>query len=231
MNNPNPTPTVLALQTVQESVVAHLRELILSGKLAPGQRLVQDELAVQLGVSRTPIREALHRLALEGFVTLSKYRGASVAQFSPEGLVEIYTVRVALESQAVYLAAGQIRDDELGRLEQLMEAMGAAFRKKDFERLLGAHRSFHIEMYATSRRTRLQELILRHLDLTDVYQRMALSLGRGASDPVAEHAALLHTLRARDPEAASRLIRTHLEDTLAELLELFSQPSQGHSTT
>ncbi len=225
MSKPTLTAPALSLQTVQESVVSHLRELILSGKLAPGQRLVQDDLAAQLGVSRTPIREALHRLALEGFVTLSKYRGAAVAQFSAAGLVEVYTVRVALESQAVYLAAGQIRDEELQHLELLMEEMGAAFEQKDFEHLLDAHRSFHAEMYAASRRERLQELILRHLDLTDVYQRMALSLGRGASDPIAEHAGLLSTLRSRDPEAASRLIRTHLEQTLAELLRLLSLPA------
>jgi DNA-binding GntR family transcriptional regulator len=208
--------------TVQESVVSHLRALILNGKLAPGQRLVQDELSEQLGVSRTPIREALHRLAHEGFVTFSKYKGAAVAQFSTGELVEVYTVRVALESQAAYLAARQISAAELLRLETLMDEMGGAFQQNDFERLLSAHRSFHVEIYAVARRERLYELILRYLDLTDVYQRMALSLGRGATDPIVEHIDILNTLRSHDPEAASQLIRIHLEDTLSELLKLFS---------
>jgi len=214
----------LTLLTVQESVVAHLRSLILSGKLAPGQRLVQDELSEVLGVSRTPIREALHRLALEGFVTFSKYKGASVAQFSAADLTEVYTIRVALESHAAHLAATQIGPAEIQQLQAHMEAMGAAFRRRDFEGLLTAHRRFHAEIYAVARRPRLYELILRHLDLTDLYQRMALSLGRGSAAPIAEHADLLDTLRRRDPEAARRLMRIHLEDTLAELLELFARP-------
>ena len=80
----------LLVQTVHESVVDYMRGLILNGRLTPGERLVQSELAEQLGVSRTPIREALHKLAAEGLVTLSSYKGAAVADFSVSELEEIY---------------------------------------------------------------------------------------------------------------------------------------------
>src|SRR5690554_6210577 len=93
----------LAIQSVQEAVVSHLRNLILSGALPPGQHLVQEELSELLGVSRTPIREALNRLASEGLVTISTYKGASVARFSTDDLTGVYSIRAGLESYATYL--------------------------------------------------------------------------------------------------------------------------------
>ncbi len=215
--------SALVLQTVQQVVVQRLRHLILSGQLKPGQRLVQDELAARLGVSRTPIREALQNLAHEGLVTLSSYRGASVAPFSLENLQEVYTVRSALESHATYLAAQRIRGEELAQLAGFLQAMDQAFRQKDLDGLLAAHGQFHTAIYAAAASPRLYELILKYLGLADVYQRMALSLGRGAKDPVVEHQDLLHTLETRDAEAAGRLMRAHLELTAAELLALFRQ--------
>ncbi len=215
--------STLVVQTVQEAVLQRLRHLILSGQLRPGQRLVQDELASQLGVSRTPIREALQNLAHEGLVTLSSYRGASVAPFSLSDLREVYTIRCALESHATYLAAQHIGQEELAQLADLLQAMALAFQEKDLDRLLLAHGQFHAAIYAAAGSTRLCELTLKYLGLADVYQRMALSLGRGAKDPVVEHQDLLRTLTQHDAEAAGRLMRAHLEMTASELLELFGQ--------
>jgi len=215
--------SALVLQTVQQAVVQRLRHLILSGQLKPGQRLIQDELAARLGVSRTPIREALHNLAHEGLVTLSSYKGASVASFSLPDLQEVYTIRCALESHATYLAAQRIAHEELAQLAGLLQAMALAFQEKNLDRLLSAHGQFHAAIYAAAGSTRLYELTLKYLGLADVYQRLALSLGRGANDPVVEHQDLLHTLEKHDAEAAGRLMRVHLEMTAAELLELFRQ--------
>lgn len=212
---------VLERQTTQESVVDYLRNLILDGRLVPGERLVQSELAEQLGVSRTPVREALHKLAAEGLVTLSSYKGASVTPLSLSELEEIYTIRCALESQAAYLAAQRITEEELDRLEILLGQMREAFHAGDFPRLLQAHREFHVAVCAASKRQRLHDLAVQHLKLADVYQRMALSLGRGASDPVGEHEVILEALRRGDGDAAGRLLRGHLQTTASELLELF----------
>lgn len=222
----DPKGPALVIQTMQEAVVEHLRRLILSGQLVPGQRLLQEELAGELGVSRTPIREALQRLAHEGLVSISSYKGASVTKFSGSDLVEVYSVRIALESYAAYLATQYITDQELERLESLMRDMGGAFQDKDFEHLLEAHHRFHADIYAIAGKQRLHEHIIQYLDLASLYQRMALSLGRGASDPIREHVDILETLRRRDAEAAARIVRTHLELTMAELLGLF-QAQQG----
>jgi DNA-binding GntR family transcriptional regulator len=213
--------STLAHQTLQEAVVDHLRNLILNRQLLPGERLVQDELAERLGVSRTPIREALHKLTHEGLVTFSPYKGASVAEFSLSEVEGIYAVRMALESHAAYLAASRATEDELEQLETLLQHMERAFHQADFAHLLEVHHRFHAAVYAAAHQPRLYELTIQYLGLSDVYQRMALSLGRGAKNPVVEHRDILETLRRRDADAACHLIRNHLRLTVSELLELF----------
>jgi DNA-binding GntR family transcriptional regulator len=212
--------STLAHQTLQEAVVDHLRNLILNRQLLPGERLVQSELAERLGVSRTPIREALHRLTHEGFVTFSSYKGAAVAEFSPSELEEIYTVRSALESHAAYLAATRITEDELEQLESLLHQMGKTFHQGNFQHLLEVHHQFHASVYAAAHQRRLYDLTIQYLALCDVYQRMALSLGRGAKNPVVEHKEILEALRRREADAAAHLIRFHLQLTVSELQEL-----------
>ncbi len=222
--------STLPIQTVQEVVLERLRHMILSGQLQPGQRIVQDELAERLGVSRTPIRGALFSLAHDGLVTVSSYKGASVAGFSLSELREVYTIRTALESHATYLAAQCITESELTQLADVLQAMAVAFREKDLDQLLQTHQQFHTGIYAAAKSPRLHELTLKYLGLADVYQRMALSLGRGASDAVVEHQHLLSALRQRDAEAAARLMRGHLELTASELLDLFHQDNNLDAT-
>jgi len=219
--------SVLVRQTAQEAVVEHLRTQILSRQLAPGERLVQNEIAEQLGVSRTPIREALHRLAHEGLVVLSSYKGASVAEFSRLDLVEIYTIRTALESHAAHLAAQHITPEEIDGLETLLDQMKSAFEAQDLTLLTEAHHQFHAALYAASRRPRLYELTIQYLSLADVYQRMALTLGRAARDPIIEHVEIMAALRERDADRVAHLTRMHLRITAAELAELFPEEEKG----
>ena len=212
---------VLNIQTVQESVVNHLRHMILSRELIPGERLVQSELAEQLGVSRTPIREALQILAAEGLVNISSYKGASVAEFSLKELEEIYAVRTALESHAAYLAAQRITEEELSRLDYLLTQIETTFQNNEQLKLIEVHHQFHATICHAAKQKRLSDLVTHYLGLTDIYQRMALNWGRGAHDPVIEHAEILAALRKRDADAVHILIRNHLSLTVSELSKLF----------
>ncbi len=222
---PSPTVPALLLQTRQGIVVEHLRHLILSRQLLPGERLVQDELAARLGVSRTPIREALYQLAQEGLVTISSYKGAFVADFTLSDMKDVFAIRTALESHASYLAAQNLTGAQLDQLDALLHEIEESFLNKDFERLLETHHRFHATIYAAATSPGLYALILQYMDLANVYQRMALSLGRGAQGPVVEHKGILEALRRRDAVAARDLLRVHLEITIAELLTLFSEQS------
>ena len=202
-----------------QGVVHRLRHLILSRQLRPGERLVQSELAQQLGVSRTPIREALHHLASDGLVTFSPNKGATVAKFLLSDLEEIYSVRIALEGYAAYLAAQHITDGDLDRLDQLLEEMERAFQDGDRARLLEVNRKFDTGIYAASRQPRLCELIVKHIELADLYRRLYFSLDNLAAHTVAEHREILTALKRRDPVEAEHLSRVALEKTAAGLME------------
>ncbi|MGH2627988.1 MAG: GntR family transcriptional regulator, partial [Anaerolineales bacterium] len=169
----------------EPKVVHRLRHLILSRQLRPGERLVQSDLAEQLGVSRTPIREALHRLASDGLVTIAPHKGATVAKFLLSDLEEIYSVRIALEGYAAYLAAQHITDEDLAKLDRLLEEMEQAFQASDRARLLEVNRKFDTGIYAASRQPRLCELIVKHIELADLYRRLYFSLDNLAAHTVA----------------------------------------------
>jgi DNA-binding GntR family transcriptional regulator len=219
--------------TAQESVLDRLRNLILSRMLRPGERLVQSELAEQFGVSRTPIREALHKLASDGLVTISPHKGASVADFSLAELEDIYSIRIPLEGYGAYLATQNITDQDLAQLEALLLEMKEVFQTGDRWRLLDVNRRFYMVLYAIMERPRLYELIMRHLDLADLYRRMAFTLDHMYMHTISEHEQVLETLRQRDPEAAEHLTRLNLErtaDNLMKFLKATEQPSDMKRT-
>jgi len=209
----------IKVQSIQEAVVESIRQRILNGELKPGQRLVQDELTSELGVSRTPIREALNQLAHEGLVTVSDHRRTFVAEFSISDLLETYTMRAALESHAAYLAAKRITEPELRHLESILSSMGHAYQNNQLELLISTHHDFHAGINEAAQSPRLSKLILQYLELSRIYQRMAFENGRNAADPIRDHLEIWMTLNKHEAEAAARLTRAHLERTAAGLLE------------
>lgn len=214
---------VLVRHTTQESVVDHLRTLILSRQLKPGERLVQSDLAEELGVSRTPIREALHKLASEGLVSFSAYKGASVANFSLVELEEIYNVRIALEGYAAYLAAQHASEEELQQMEALLWKTEEARQQADHSRLLELNRKFHTILYKASRQRRLYEMIINHLELSDLYRRMYFTVEHLYANTVAEHEELLEILRRGDAEGAEQHTRINLQRTASSLVSFLRE--------
>lgn len=206
-----------------DMIAGKLREQILTGRYAPGARLVQDDIATEFGISRTPIREALTFLAREGLVTLSPNRGASVARFSRENLIDIYTVRAALESHATYLAAQHMDEQRITALQTRMEDMGSALANHDFEGLVNAHNQFHLVIYAAANHAGLFDIIQRYMAQANAYIRLSLTVGRGATDPIREHKDLVQILKYQDSEAAGSLMRSHLEITMRELEEIIQR--------
>lgn len=217
---------VLARQTTQESVVDHIRTLILSRKFKPGDRLVQSDLAEEFGVSRTPIREALHNLASEGLVSFLAYKGATVADFSLVELEEIYTVRIALESYATFLAAQYITEEELQQMQALLEQTEEAFQQTDHLRLLHLNREFHAILYNSSRQSRLYEMIINHLDLSDMYRRLYFTVEHLYANTVPEHQELLELLRRGDSEGAEQHTRVNLQKTASALINFLQETQQ-----
>jgi DNA-binding GntR family transcriptional regulator len=206
----------VALSTPQ-SVADHLRSLILNRQLGPGERLVQDDLARKLGVSRTPIREALHALAADGLVVLAPHKGASVAVFSIEDLRDLYSIRIPLEGYAAYLATRDIKPEDVATLHALVRQMESLFYSGDRWRLLVVNRQFYATFYALAGRPRLYDLIMRHLDMAGLYRRMAFAVDDLYGDTLQEHIHLLGVVKRNDAEEAERLTRAYLERTVAAL--------------
>jgi DNA-binding GntR family transcriptional regulator len=215
--------TFVSRRTVQDSVFARLRSMILSRSLKSGEKLNQSELAGRLGVSRTPIREALYQLSAEGFVTFSPHKGASVADFSLEELREIYAVRIPLESYAAYLAVPRLSRADLDRLVELVDRMRVMYQRGDRLRLLEVNREFYSVLYRAAGRRRLYEMIMTHLDLAGMYRRMAFTLDSQYETTVSDHEQLMRALEQRDPVSAERLTRVALEKTAADLIGFLKQ--------
>jgi DNA-binding GntR family transcriptional regulator len=213
----------VARHTVQDSVVARLRAMILSHRLKPGEKLVQSDLAKRLGVSRTPIREALYQLTAEGFVSLSPHKGATVTDFSLQEIREIYSVRIPLESYAAYLAVQHLTDEVLDQLEALVQEMERAYARGDRTHLLEVNREFYTVLYQAAGRRRLYEMVMNHLDRAGMYRRMAFTLESLYATTVSDHKRLLQALRRRDGPATERLTRLGLERTEADLVAFLQQ--------
>lgn len=184
---------------------------------------MQSELAEQLGVSRTPIREALHRLESDGLVKLSPHKGASVADLSISDLEDIYDIRIAIEGYGAYLAAQSITDEDQERLKALVRRMRKAYEQGDRWRLLEVNRDFYDVLYAIANRPRLYELIMKHLDLAALYRRMAFAMDSYYRNTIADHEELLVAFRRHDSEEAERLTQRQLRQTLTSLLAFLKE--------
>lgn len=219
LNEPK-TEIDLNHKTMKESIADVFRNLILTSQLRPGERLIQNELAERLGVSRTPVREALQKLASEGLVTFSPYRGATVAEFSPSELDDIYSIRIALEGYCVHLAAKQISDEQLARLEALFHRMKQEYRRGDRWQLLAVNREFYAVLYAIPNHPRFYDLTMKYLDMADLYRRMALAQESYFRRIIEGHEELLGALRDRDSEGVERVLRVQMEEIREMLREV-----------
>ena len=201
-----PTPS---FRVLSEHVTHQLRRVILSGRVRPGDRLVEQELANELNVSRAPVREALRALAREGLVTIVPHRGAVMADLTPELVVDAFCVRAALEGMAARLATPWLAADDLARLEELVARMEEAGRTGDAARLVEQDVEFHRVLTAACRRPVLLEALAAIANRTHFLvsaTRYAYPLGRLAG----LHAWIVEAVRSGDPDRVEAAVRDHI---------------------
>ncbi|GLZ47016.1 GntR family transcriptional regulator [Actinomycetospora sp. NBRC 106375] len=204
-----------------ERALADLREAILTGDLAAGAHLGEVEVAARLGLSRTPVREALTRLAAEGLVELEAHRGARVTSFSRDDLDGIFDVRLALEPRATARAARHATAGDLDALDDLagrMLAVGAPGADQDLDALVGLNRDFHARLLDLAQAPALAAG-LANVVHTPVVTRTfhtydAASLARS----LAHHAEIVAALRAGDGDWAASVMRCHLGNARAVMV-------------
>jgi DNA-binding GntR family transcriptional regulator len=199
-------------RTAHEAVVEALRRALLAGGYAGGTRLVQSEVAAQLGVSNTPVREAMRQLAAEGLLQFDRYRGFVVHLPTEAEIRELYELRLLLEPVAISKAARHMTDDELARARDLHTRAQATAELGDWVVL---NRQFHGALIDGAHSPRLSSIVgsLKDIALTQAW--LFITSPQGAMEASnAEHAELLHVVEARDPERAARLVTRHLEAAL-----------------
>jgi DNA-binding GntR family transcriptional regulator len=205
---PRPVP-------LRQSVYDALIDLIVGGELAPGQHMVETDLARQLGVSRQPIREALHRMEAEGWVDLRPSQGAFVHVPTDQEVDELLDVRALLEAETARLAAasppGPARTARLARLREICGDGHAAAEADEFAAAVAANNAFHAEVAAIGGNAVLAELadiVGRRVQW--YYRMVAPTRGHGSW---AEHAEMIEAIEAGEPERAHALARHHTERT------------------
>lgn len=221
-----PTPP-LENRTLREQVADHLREEILSNRLAPGVELGEVALARSLGISRGPLREALGQLAAEGLVTIVPRRGAVVKRFTRQEFIDAYEVREALESLAIKLAVPRLTDEDKRELHEMCTQMEHAAADGDTDRFFEINRRFHAALVRASGNQRLQEV---HGQLTAQMaglMKQSLHLRGGTEQSAAEHRRILEAVDAGDPQLAARLLEEHIEVPQRVLRSLAAQEIFG----
>ncbi|ATE54328.1 GntR family transcriptional regulator [Actinosynnema pretiosum] len=214
MTGPTPTPR---LPLRSEEVYRTLREEIDDGLVTPGAPLVEDEIAQRLGVSRTPVRESIQRLAADGLV-VSRRRRWVVRSFTPEEVTDIYEVRAALESHAARLAALRATPEQLAAIEAQRPLMTGESREVLVERSR-ANDEFHDLITGASGNERLLRTIRDHR-LFHFNRRLAVMYEEEhLRTSSRQHGQLVDALVARDAEAAAEVARVHVEYSLGIVLE------------
>ena len=198
-------------RSVEDTVTETLRWAIENGRLAPGTRLGQAELAAELGVSRIPLRDAFRRLATEGLIELDGRRGARVSTLSPAEVAEIYEMRILLESTCARHAVSALDDAAASRLVGLSLEMDR--RSDDPVGGRNARLDFYAELYRYADRPRMRETILRLRSQVGRYH--VLNPGR---HPNKAHTELRKAIRARDGERAAEVVEKHLGEARDDLL-------------
>lgn len=201
-----------------EQVYERVRTAILDGELEPGSVMSQVSLAESLGISRTPLREALRQLQGERLIESEPNRRVRVTPLSPDGLEELCIMRVTLEAQAVRLAVGKMGPEELARLEGAMAEMAHYASAKDYRRWTVPHSAFHRQLTSPAGE-RIGEVLAQLFDHAERYRRMHIGHGPSAW-ATTNHRDILDACKAGDRDGAAAALASHLARTGFEVSEL-----------
>ncbi|MHB1627154.1 MAG: GntR family transcriptional regulator [Bacilli bacterium] len=203
--------------TLAHQAALELREMILSGQLAPGQPLLLTETAQRLNMSIMPVREALRRLEFEGLLEQLPQKGARVSPLILQEAEDIYHARISLESRAVFRAAGKMTEEYYKSLVQFLEDYQYAYELGDEARGRKAHEQFHFGLYTLTGSKWTVRLIRVLWDNSERYRRISVPHRGSIEQRMREHFDILQACREGQPEKAARCMEDHLSRTFAIL--------------
>lgn len=195
---------------LRDVVFNTLRQAILRGELKPGERLMEIALSNRLGVSRTPVREAIRMLELEGLVIMIPRKGAQVAQITEQDLNDVLEVRLGLEELAVRFACERITDGEIEELGDAVQEFEKSLEDADLSALAEADVKFHEIIYNATHNRRLVQIINNIREQMYRYRIEYLKDVESRKDLLKEHYAIWEALKKREKDNAVKYICTHI---------------------
>lgn len=204
--------------TAEEEAYRFLLGGIRLGQFKAGDRLVPDEIASQLGMSRMPVREAFRRLATQELLTIRPNRGAVVRGLSHDEAIEVFEMRSVLEAQAATAALNRIGPSEINELERRLDAMDRC--AEDLSAWITEHRDFHLYLCGLSARPRLIAQISALHICIEPHMRLWLQSTYKPRPSRDEHGFIIEALRRKSPELIESVVREHVCSTLETLAKL-----------
>jgi DNA-binding GntR family transcriptional regulator len=209
---------------VREWAYNHLKSDVLSGHFNPGERLTEEHLAKALGVSRTPVREALHRLASEGLIQPLESRGFCVASDSREEIEDLFDIRSALEGYAIRLICDFISEETLEQLNGFIQKAQDALERKKQDEIFKYNTQFHDTLHGViSGKTRFHSLIADTRKYVLRYRKDSLFYLDRARRTIDGHRKILLAIRLKDPDLCERVIREHIREAKEDALHKISE--------
>ncbi|MBC7344236.1 MAG: GntR family transcriptional regulator, partial [Clostridia bacterium] len=206
---------------LREMVFETLREAIIEGKLSPGTRLMEAQLAEDMGVSRTPVREAIRKLELEGLVVMVPRKGAYVADMSTKDAAEVFEIRAALEALAAGLAAQRITDEEIEELERLLIKFNECLGKElDLQKVVDLDTEFHDVLYRASRNSRLMQILSTLREHIQRFRKLSLASPGRLKQAIEEHRRIVDAVADRNVALAQALAQEHIVNAENSMLEV-----------
>jgi DNA-binding GntR family transcriptional regulator len=209
-----PSPLLIEHENLDDKIYNQLKIMIAERQLEPGQRILQEKLARDMGVSRTPLVNALKRLAQERLVEWVPRRGIYVKRFTKREMAQLFEVREGLESIAARLAATHIDPTELDELTQMFDSFDINPGPADLRRYIECDRHFHWRLMELTGNRHLAAAMESVNMMISAYQ---IGIPRILADTLPEHRAILEALRRRDPDASEAAMRVHIRRSVERL--------------
>ncbi len=213
----------IQIKALHEEVARQIREMIRTGVLNKGDRIVEKELCANLGISRTPLREALRGLASEGLVNVIPHRGAYVTKPSIRDIKEMFEVMSLLEGYCARKAAEGMSSDDFRTLEKLHNDLERHYEHRDAQSYLEVNHLFHCEVQKAARNKILSDIIDGLREKVLLYRHRQLYLPNRFDASIEEHRQLIDALRARAPKRAEDAMATHLMNQYQVLQALYEE--------
>ncbi len=211
---------------LRELVFDSLREAIISGSLPPSERLMEIQLAEEMGVSRTPVREAIRKLELEGLVVMIPRKGAYVAGMSIKDIVDVFEIRGALEGLAAELASERVTDEELESMERYLVKISEEIESGDLSKVVETDTDFHTLIYKASRNARLSQIISNLREQIQRFRTTSLSFPGRMKIALEEHRKIVEAISSRDGELARKLAQEHIENAENTMMNMIQHDTK-----